>query len=353
MKIPADMGLKKQAGFTLIELALVLVIGGVLMGTLASTLMIYIKKNQMKVTQQRLDAIDDGLQEYLSLNGELPCVASAAAVPDSATFGMQSADCSAATDPNAVITGSVPIRTINLPDDYSLDAWGNRFTYAVTAFLATDGKYDRTQGKIGIIDANGNSVIGTPNSAHYVIVSHGPDSLGATTMDGLNTGSCDTGALDGENCNGDSVFRRTLISGRGTTAAHYDDFLKFRAMSAFGEAMAPGAVVPFNLSACPPGWTVFPDVAGRFVIGAGDYNGNYSAPGRNGWSFNHTYKVGDPPEGYSHWRAAPVDIGAALNVATSAPPAGGVLPFIYSLNPTPEPEDNRPPYFVLLYCQKT
>jgi len=338
----------RAGGFTLVELALVVLIGGILLAALGSALAIYMEKTQLRTTNQRLAAISDALQQHLHLNGRLPCPASRVAVPDTAMFGREvNEDCTSGahagtdratgTDGRMVRIGAVPVRSINLPDDYALDAWGNRFTFAITEILATAGMYDRTGGAISIVDSTNNSVVTPDGSAHYVIVSHGRDGAGAYTAAGTAGIPCSTGTLDAENCNGTATFRRTMLAARTEAAGHYDDLMHFRAVGTFGDAVPPGAVQAFNLSACPPGWVAFAAAQGRTVIGAGTLG-------------SETYSAADTGGQVTH---ALTMAQLGQNTLTGAAPDPGTTDYAYFTGTAPAPLDVRQPYIALLYCEKT
>lgn len=356
----------KNNGFTLIELAMVIMIGGILLGTLSSAILIYLKKTQINTTEQRLEKIDEAMQLFLSLNGRLPCPASLTDGVDTATFGVEIApDCSTAgavlgttrlttgRGGRIIRIGTVPTRSINLPDDYIADAWGQRFTYAVSEALASPGTYNRTEGAIFVVDTAGNSVITPAGSAHYVLISHGNNGFGATTLEGVAGLTCDNTTLEGENCNNDEVFRNSLLTSTANNANVFDDHVILRSNSVFGNEIPPGAVMAFNLNACPQGWTQFADATGRTIVGTGTYNESYNIPGRTGWSNNETYNLGDTG-GFASWRenyneggvtAHPVPIDPNLipgTITFAQMPTGG----------EPLPHENRPPYVALLYCER-
>lgn len=343
----------KQRGFTLIEVAAVLIIGGILLGTTTAMLLTYTKKTQISTTQKRLAAIDEALQLHLSLNGRYPCVADPAAALDSADFGREFVDCSTAPGANPqngrggrdVRIGAVPTRTLNLPDEYAADSWGGRFTFAITTALAQPNTYNRDQGGIHVVtsvnppDLNdiNHSAISVPGTAHYVIVSHGPNSSGARPVGGGAAAPCAAGTLETENCNGDAVFRRTLLTSTGNNATLFDDFVIARANSAFGNQIPGGAVMAFNLSACPEGWIQFNEATGRSIVGAGG-----------------SYNVGDQG-GQENWTLTTAQMGyiiAPNYLNASALNNGSGTPYLRP-GAAIAPHENRGPYHVLLYCQKT
>lgn len=366
-----------QKGFTLLEVAIVILVLGIILATLYSTLLTYIERTEIAEARSKLEEIDSALQTYLSLNGRYPCAAPLNAPRDTATFGAETnpgtcrsngpgAGTTRVTSTNGLTVriGAVPTRTLNLPDDYMMDAWGNRFTYAVTERLAETDEYDRDFGGITLRDSNDNSVIvnpdGTPGFAHYFIVSHGKSAAGATSAAGGGANVCTAGTLDEENCdNADAIFRDTLLTGTGAVADFYDD-LVLRNISNFVN-IPPGAVVAFNGN-CPPGWIEFTDLAGRSIVGMGTY------PDQTYDQNSHTWSTGGPEPfttlgeqgGTSTWEvvfdelpegpqlsADTVDLGA---VAAEHP--GGDTVFVQTLTGDPVQIGNRPPYVVLRYCEK-
>lgn len=258
------------SGFSLLEVTMVMLIGGIVLGAAASGLSSYIDTKRSHVTKERLEEVDRALQRYLSLNGRYPCPASVSAAVGSANFGIEvDANCASTsiptgatftdTGPDSVLVriGAVPVRTLNLPEDFIGDPYGGRFTYAVTVPLASPGTYDRDGGDIAVIDSSGNSVINPAGSAHYVIVSHGEDSNGARTLlDGISQG-CSSGPLDSENCDNDHIFRSTILR-FGSSADRFDDRVRFRANSSIDALILPaGLIGGFDLSGCPPGWVAY------------------------------------------------------------------------------------------------
>jgi prepilin-type N-terminal cleavage/methylation domain-containing protein len=352
-------------GFSLIELTVVMVIGGILLSALSSALLIYVKNAELKKTRTRLAAIDEGIQQYLSLNGRLPCAAPLNAPVDSAEYGREvTALCgdgdkdgtfrATGTDSRMVRIGAVPVRTINLPDDYAIDSWGNRFTYAVTELLASPDLFDRELGAISVVDSNDHSVITPAGSAHYVVVSHGPDRLGGYTVAGVEGASCPSGTLDAHNCEYAARFRRTQITSRASGASHFDDLISVRATTSYGASIPAGAIMAFDLAACPPGWVSYSDATGRTIIGTGEYRESYDPDSRPAWDVTEIYALGDKG-GFARWRQSEDEMGLEIFVDGTEPypSAGGTYPFAYRTGSNVVPHENRPPYLALLYCQKT
>lgn len=284
-----------QAGFTLIEVAMVVLIGGLMMAAAATALTNYLKQSRIATTQSRMQDIDTALVQYLSTNGVLPCAASLTDAPDSATFGRQIAndpaypgntDCytaaggAAGTFKNAagrtvavppfaapdgkIVIGAVPVRTLNLPDQDIADAWGSRFLYAVSSSLTVVNGYDPNLGVISVIDSAGADVAlntdGTGGAAQYVIVAPGEDRVGAYSVAGTLGTACPvpaTSTLEAYNCSHVNIFRKTLLAGDQIGANQFDDYVTFRTQTTANGVVPSGLIAPFSLAACPAGWAVY------------------------------------------------------------------------------------------------
>lgn len=267
---------RTEGGFTLLEMAIVIIIGGILLSFLGSALLAYMKKNQIITTEFRMEKIRDALSQYLSVNGHYPCAASRFLGPNDVQFGrMVTATCNSGTHSGTaksggVRIGAVPTRTLNLPDEFVADAWGHKFTYAVTEDQATNLQYAADGGAISVIDGAGNSLVTPAGTAHYVIISHGRTGDGSFPLGSatLATVPCPGSSVDRENCDDDATFRSTLVNSDANLANFYDDYAYFQGQIAPVFTIPPGAVMAFNLGACPDGWTPYTKAEGRFVVGS-------------------------------------------------------------------------------------
>ena len=121
-----------ESGFTLTEMAIVMVIMALLIGGMLVPLSAQRDIQNINSTQKQLSEIREALLGFASANGRLPCPASPG------TSGIENpAAGGACANPN---NGFVPGATLGIgPTDaqgYVLDAWGNRIRYAVTIWGA-------------------------------------------------------------------------------------------------------------------------------------------------------------------------------------------------------------------------
>lgn len=375
----------KEAGFTLIELSIVLIILSVTLAAFGSAFMQYLASSREKAVQTRIEAIQTGLTRFLALNGRYPCPADLTAAPDTAGFGVEiSTNCSSAatgtgtfraggTAGRRVRIGAVPVRSLNLPDEYAGDAWAMRIMYAVTEVQASPGTFDQDLGAIAVVDTADNSVMTPAGSAHYVVFSVGPDQTGSYTIQGVQGMACDTAALDGENCDNDATFRATVLYSTATTNAHYDDYIRYIGAQSLDDDIPGGAVVAFNLATCPPGWTAYAPGVGRTIVGTGNYNETYNPGGRASWTAAQNYGLGTTG-GFMTWRQSENEIAAhdhdiAMSGYEIVEPLIGFYSSLRTANEyasetatarirstydagAGDPMQNMPPYVSLLYCQK-
>lgn len=213
-----------MGGFTLIEAAMVLLIAGVLMGGLGVALTSYLQGQRMAMTQKRMEAIRGALQQFVQVNHRLPCPAPLDARVDTAGFGKEDSlgvcagsgnfgtERAEGRDKGMVRIGTVPVRSLSLPDRYIADGWDSRFTYAVSESLTSLKTYDETLGAVAIIDSTGKSLVTPPGSAHYILISHGKDKAGTYSGSGVPFSACpaDDETFDQENCDNDSTFISTI-----------------------------------------------------------------------------------------------------------------------------------------------
>jgi prepilin-type N-terminal cleavage/methylation domain-containing protein len=139
-------------GFSLIELAVVMAIVALLLGTMMVTLSAQTEQRNAEDTRRRLDQARELLLTYALVKGRLPCPARYTSAA-SHSQGAESFCTSAATSSTSTCAGSettteqshgtcsnhfdgfLPAATIGYQqtdsDGFAVDAWGNRIRYAV------------------------------------------------------------------------------------------------------------------------------------------------------------------------------------------------------------------------------
>ena len=128
--------LQTTKGFTLIEIAIVLVIVGLLLGGLLMPLATQVEGQRRIETEKALKEINDAMIGFAQTNGRFPCPAN----PSTAT-GVVGAGVERVTGlPTAPVCGAVgneigvvPWVTLGVSE---LDAWGRRFTYRIIPSFA-------------------------------------------------------------------------------------------------------------------------------------------------------------------------------------------------------------------------
>ncbi len=136
----------RQQGFTLVEMAMVLVILGFVLAALLLPLQAQRKQLAQSQTENTLESAKQALLGYAQQQGRLPCPATnngTAVFPDDAGAANPLGGTHNIVPPNPAVpncvaqSGFLPAATLGLqPTDsqgFALDAWNNRIRYAVAA----------------------------------------------------------------------------------------------------------------------------------------------------------------------------------------------------------------------------
>mgnify|MGYP000953604096 CR=1 FL=1 len=230
-----------QSGFSLVEMAVVIIILGLIVAAFGPAYNLYLQNQVVQETEESIESVRTALGDFKKNFGRYPLPASLtlergeqgygyesnwndiASDPDGSPFDGDPSDFGAnpeLDDPSVtpaiasgscvggvcvkpgnrfifdmdsdgtpdlglrVRIGAVPFRALNLEESQSYDAYGSRLTYAVVERLARSVTHDPTLGVIGFEDASGESFINPANSGHFIVISHGPNRAGAFSRSG-------------------------------------------------------------------------------------------------------------------------------------------------------------------------
>jgi len=211
-----------QGGFTLIELAIVLVIVGVLLGSFLGTLGARIDNSRRAETQETLDKIKLSLYGFAMSQSpaRLPC-------PDTDNDGLEDlagASCATLTTP-----GNLPWATLGISRG---DAWGSTFSYWVADQYSNTAGFGLATDATGVSqidDSIGGNLIS--NNVAAVIISHGKNMYGSIDVNNVARSAVPAGtAYDDERENLDAdgaapvLFISRPVASEGASTA-YDDIL--------------------------------------------------------------------------------------------------------------------------------
>lgn len=214
---------QNRAGFTLVEMAIVLVIIGLLLAGLLMPLSAQVESRRISETQKALDEINQALIGFAVANGRIPCPATATIASSTANAGIEA--CNGGTYGNctqcASPAGVLPWATLGVSET---DSWGWRFTYRMTMLFGRSVPQSSgfnctpdttpTKASFALCSPGDNNVCpsnaGCPaitiaSSVPAVIVSHGKNGAGAYTTQGTQiTVSAD--ADEASNSDGNTDF---------------------------------------------------------------------------------------------------------------------------------------------------
>ncbi len=197
-------------GFTLIELAIVLVIVGILLGSFIGSLTARIENAKIEETEKELAEIKQALLAYAftQFPPRLPCPDS-----DSPPDGISNI-CAGNS------FGTLPYFDLGLGQ---ADAWDTRYRYWVDGAYSVGFDLSAPQGSAQINNA---SIAIVPNAV-AVIFSHGKNGLGGTSVDGVNRDAIPGVGHDYEvkNMDATDVFESGPRTDIDTAAGEFDDIL--------------------------------------------------------------------------------------------------------------------------------
>ena len=214
-----------ESGYSLIQIAIGMVVIGIFIAAAGHSYILYTKNQQIMTTQGRIQEMVDAIQGYRQLYGRYPCPARMDVDKNNADYGHES-DCNnllpvpvpvgdcvngicietaidgtaytiangtnipATTNRNVALAnprvrlGAIPFRVLQIDEKKTFDAYGGRFLYALTESMGTEATFNEMNGAIHIVNAQGENLVNPPGSVPFVVVSPGPNQLGAYSVNG-------------------------------------------------------------------------------------------------------------------------------------------------------------------------
>lgn len=223
-----------QSGYTLLQVAIALVVIGVLMAPMISSYNLYKKNQKIAQTAETIQTVTTALQTFRDINGFYPCPAplktprslvgygtATACLTDPAITGLASGACDsvagicieqafparaatlAALTPPAsprVIVGALPFRTLQLDESQALDLYGTRLVYAITESMTDLATINDSNGAISVRKIDGTPLLTPDGSATFFIYSPGENGLGGYGKEGALIAACAGVGADTQNC---------------------------------------------------------------------------------------------------------------------------------------------------------
>ena len=257
--------IKREDGMTLIDLAIALMVIGILITPVLFSIRTFSAANIRNTNASNIGSVNDAIERFYLANGFLPCPANPTLNRTAANHGVSDSTGSATAPFCNRDEGSVPHQTLGLHIDDIYDGWGHKLLYVMTDDLADPaGASGTTPGAIQVQEVNiishpvtclpvcanllspypgpivnpcdpPNTYPATPlstiNNITYTVLSHGQDAVGAYTEGGtlIPGPACnDSSATDQENCDGDRVFisnENACLTNNNNTTTKYDDII--------------------------------------------------------------------------------------------------------------------------------
>lgn len=166
-------------GFTLVEMAIVLIIVGLLVSAFLAPLSAQRDLKDYSDTKLRLEQIREALYGYAIINGSLPCPTTTADPTDNVNYGHRNATC-----PLTAVAGVLPWKDLGVQEADSwgtqrnavADPWVGYWIYRVDpAFTAAFALTSAASGNIDLRKTDGTSLTIVGERAVAVICSTGKD----------------------------------------------------------------------------------------------------------------------------------------------------------------------------------
>lgn len=206
----------RNKGFTLVEMAIVLVIVGLLISAFIAPLSAQKDLKDYSETRQEIAIIKEAIIGYVLSNGRLPCPADATVASSTVGAGTQKFDATGTSCSFSV--GVVPWVDLGISET---DAWGRRYTYYVTARFSDAILLGTVSPPVScnVVPPNSSFALCTEGAGTItdntitvaskipaVIVSHGKNGLGAYLPSGVKIPDASASAQEKANSDTDSNY---------------------------------------------------------------------------------------------------------------------------------------------------
>lgn len=242
--------IRTNYGFTLVEMAMVLIIVALLLGGLLPTVASQIEQQRNNETSKHLADIKEALIGYALVNGRFPRPAS------SATNGAERAPCTGVTPVNDC-AGFIPWATLGTS---KLDSWGKIIRYSVTPnfanapftlsdTIATKTIQTRDSGALTYLVGQGTCELDN-QCVPAVIFSHGKNNFGTNDSGNALANSSTTNADEGINDAGNNAgninnfFSRIHSNNTAANGGEFDDLVVWVPLNTLMSRMVAAGRLP-------------------------------------------------------------------------------------------------------------
>ncbi|WP_339045737.1 type II secretion system protein [Candidatus Mesenet endosymbiont of Agriotes lineatus] len=227
-------------GFSLLELTIVLIILSIVFSNVLSLRNRYINKEKYQQTLKKLDIIEKTVESYAASHNRLPCPAIGELRASEKKFGLESINledgnfkCRDLILFKQISHGTVPVRTLQLDDDFMFDGWNRRIGYSIDSNFSNPEYYlSSRHGSIKIV--GGNNQVKT-NHAMMVLISHGKNGYCAWSHYGetqiYNSSTNDDKRINCSNYQtGNYIFIQKPFSKQNPSdeLSYFDDIVRYK-----------------------------------------------------------------------------------------------------------------------------